>query len=95
MLGLKPIVVVNKVDKQNARPLEVQDMVFDLMAGLNATDDQLDFVTLFGSAKEGWMSNDPAIRTDSIQPLLEAIIDQIPAPEVLEGPAQMLITSLD
>ena len=95
MLGLKPIVVVNKVDKQNARPLEVQDMVFDLMAGLNATDDQLDFVTLFGSAKEGWMSNDPAVRTDSIQPLLEAIIDQIPAPEVLEGPAQMLITSLD
>lgn len=95
MLGLKPIVVVNKVDKQNARPLEVQDMVFDLMAGLDATDDQLDFVTLFGSAKEGWMSNDPAICTDSIQPLLEAIIDQIPAPEVLEGPAQMLITSLD
>ena len=94
-LGLKPIVVVNKVDKLNARPLEVQDMVFDLMVGLNATDEQLDFVTLFGSAKEGWMSTDPTVKTDSIEPLLEAIVKEIPEPEVLEGPAQMLITSLD
>lgn len=94
-LGLKPIVVINKVDKPNCRPSEVQDMVFDLMASLNASDDQLDFVTLFGSAKQNWMSLDYKQPTDTILPLLDAIIEHIPAPEVLEGPAQMLITSLD
>lgn len=94
-LGLKPIVVINKVDKLNCRPSEVQDMVFDLMASLNASDDQLDFVTLFGSAKQNWMSLDYKQPTDTILPLLDAIIEHIPAPEVLEGPAQMLITSLD
>lgn len=94
-LGLKPIVVVNKVDKPNCRPEEVQEMVFDLMASLNASNDQLDFVTLFGSAKQGWMSLDFQHPTDSILPLLDAILEEIPAPEEIEGPAQMLITSLD
>ena len=94
-IGLKPIVVVNKVDKPNCRPAEVQDMVFDLMAGLDATEEQLDFVTLFGSAKQGWMSPDYKSPTQDITPLLDAIIDNIPAPVQIEGPAQMLITSLD
>ncbi|MCI6153926.1 MAG: translational GTPase TypA [Bacteroidales bacterium] len=94
-LGLKPIVVINKVDKPNCRPSEVQDMVFDLMASLDANDDQLDFPTLFGSAKQGWMSLDYEQPTDTITPLLDAIVDHIPPPPVLEGPAQMLITSLD
>ena len=94
-IGLKPVVVVNKVDKPNCRPREVQDMVFDLMFSLDATEEQLDFPTLFGSAKNGWMSDDPDKPTDSIRPLLDAIIKYIPAPETLEGDSQMLITSLD
>ena len=94
-LGLKPIVVINKVDKPNCRPGEVQDMVFDLMASLDASDEQLDFPTLFGSAKQSWMSEDYNNPTDTITPLLDAIVDHIPAPPMLEGPAQMLITSLD
>ena len=94
-IGLKPVVVVNKVDKPNCRPREVQDMVFDLMFSLDATEEQLDFPTLFGSAKNGWMSTDPDVPTDSIRPLLDAIIEHIPAPETLEGDSQMLITSLD
>ena len=94
-LGLKPIVVINKVDKPNCRPGEVQDMVFDLMASLNASDEQLDFPTLFGSAKQNWMSEDYNNPTDTITPLLDAIVDHIPPPPMLEGPAQMLITSLD
>ncbi len=94
-IGLKPIVVINKVDKPNCRPMEVQDMVFDLMASLDATDEQLDFVTLFGSAKQGWMSRDVEKPTEDITPLLDAIISEIPAPQQLDGPLQMLITSLD
>ena len=94
-IGLKPVVVVNKVDKPNCRPREVQDMVFDLMFSLDATEEQLDFPTIFGSAKNGWMSDDPDKPTDSILPLLDAIIEHIPAPETLEGDTQMLITSLD
>ena len=94
-IGLKPIVVVNKVDKPNCRPDEVQEMVFDLMFNLNATEDQLDFQTIFGSAKQNWMSTDWRNQTDNIYPLLDAIIEHIPAPEVIEGDAQMLITSLD
>ena len=94
-MGLKPVVVINKVDKPNCRPDEVQDMVFDLMFSLDATEDQLDFTTIFGSAKQGWMSTDWQNPTDNILPLLDAIIEQIPEPEVIDGPAQMLITSLD
>ena len=94
-IGLKPVVVVNKVDKPNCRPSEVQDMVFDLMFSLDATEDQLDFPTIFGSAKNGWMSTDYEQPTDNILPLLDAILEHIPAPETHEGDAQMLITSLD
>ena len=94
-LGLKPIVVINKVDKPNCRPGEVQDLVFDLMASLDASDEQLDFPTLFGSAKQSWMSEDYNNPTDTITPLLDAIVDHIPPPPMLEGPVQMLITSLD
>lgn len=94
-LGLKPIVVINKVDKENCRPEEVQGDVFDLMFNLGATEDQLDFVTLFGSSKHGWMSHDHRILTDSIRPLIEAVLDNIPAPTVVDGPVQMQITSLD
>ena len=94
-IGLKPIVVINKVDKPNCRPDEVQEMVFDLMFSLDATEDQLNFPTLFGSAKQGWMSTDWRKPTDNILPLLDAIIEYIPAPQTLEGDAQMLITSLD
>ena len=94
-IGLKPVVVINKVDKPNCRPEEVQEMVFDLMFSLDATEDQLDFPTIFGSAKEGWMSTDWRKPTDSILPLLDAIIEYIPEPKVHEGDAQMLITSLD
>ena len=94
-IGLKPIVVVNKVDKPNCRPDEVQEMVFDLMFNLNATEDQLDFQTIYGSAKQNWMSTDWQNPTDNIYTLLDAIIEHIPAPEVIEGDAQMLITSLD
>ncbi len=94
-IGLKPIVVINKVDKPNCRPEEVQEMVFDLMFNLDATEEQLNFPTLFGSAKQGWMSTDWRKPTDNILPLLDAIIKYIPAPQTLEGDAQMLITSLD
>ncbi len=94
-MGLKPIVVVNKVDKPNCRPDEVQEMVFDLMFNLNATEDQLDFPTVFGSAKQNWMSHDWRKPTEDITVLLDTIIDTIPAPKVLEGEPQMLITSLD
>ncbi|MDR3266104.1 MAG: translational GTPase TypA [Tannerella sp.] len=94
-IGLKPIVVINKVDKPNCRPSEVQEMVFDLMFSLNATEEQLDFPTIYGSAKQGWMSDDWRKPTDNIFALLDDIIKHIPEPETLEGPAQMLITSLD
>ena len=94
-IGLKPVVVVNKVDKPNCRPREVQDMVFDLMFSLDATEEQLDFPTVFGSAKNGWMSDDPDKPTETIVPVLDAIIEHIPEPQTLEGDAQMLITSLD
>ena len=94
-IGLKPIVVVNKVDKPNCRPDEVQEMVFDLMFNLNATEEQLDFHTIYGSAKQNWMSSDWQKPTDNIYQLLDAIIEHIPSPEVIEGDAQMLITSLD
>jgi GTP-binding protein len=94
-IGLKPIVVINKVDKPNCRPSEVQEMVFDLMFSLNATEEQLDFPTVYGSAKQGWMSSDWQKPTDNIFALLDDIIRHIPEPETIEGPAQMLITSLD
>lgn len=94
-IGLKPIVVINKVDKPNCRPDEVQEMVFDLMFNLNATEDQLDFPTIYGSAKQGWMSTDWKQPTDNITAVLDAIIEHIPAPEMIEGDTQMLITSLD
>ena len=94
-IGLKPIVVINKVDKPNCRPDEVVDMVFDLMCNLNATDDQLDFPVVFGSAKNGWMSEDWRKPTHDITYLLDKIIEVIPAPKRLEGTPQMLITSLD
>lgn len=94
-IGLKPILVINKVDKPNCRPDEVQEMVFDLMCNLDATEDQLDFPTIYGSAKEGWMSLDPVDKTDNINAVLDAIIEYIPAPKTLEGEPQMLITSLD
>ncbi|MBR5847898.1 MAG: translational GTPase TypA [Bacteroidaceae bacterium] len=94
-IGLKPIVVVNKVDKPNCRPDEVHEMVFDLMFSLDATEEQLDFPVIFGSAKNNWMSKDWRNQTDSIIPLLDAIIEHIPAPEKNEGTPQMLITSLD
>ncbi len=94
-MGLKPIVVINKVDKLNCRPSEVQDMVFDLMYSLDASEDQLDFPTIYGSAKQGWMSTDYNQPTEDITPLLDAIVQYIPAPEQLDGTTQMLITSLD
>ncbi|MDE5996575.1 MAG: translational GTPase TypA [Muribaculaceae bacterium] len=94
-MGLKPVVVVNKVDKPNCRPDEVNEMVFDLMFNLNATEDQLDFPTVYGSAKENWMSKDWKVRTDDITAVLDAIIEYIPAPTQIEGEPQMLITSLD
>ena len=94
-IGLKPILVINKVDKPNCRPEEVQEDVFDLMFSLNATEYQLDFPTIYGSAKQGWMSDDWKNQSDNIIPLLDAIIKYIPAPHMLEGTPQMLITSLD
>lgn len=94
-IGLKPIVVVNKVDKPNCRPEEVYEMVFDLMFSLNATEDQLDFPVLYGSAKNNWMGEDWETPTGTIEPLLDAIVKYIPAPKQLEGTPQMLITSLD
>ena len=94
-IGLKPILVINKVDKPNCRPDEVQEMVFDLMFNLNATEDQLDFPTIYGSAKQGWMTTDLSKRTNNINAVLDAIIKYIPAPKTLEGDPQMLVTSLD
>ena len=94
-IGLKPIVVVNKVDKPNCRPEEVYEMVFDLMFSLDATEEQLDFPVLYGSAKNNWMSTDWRNETTDLTALLDAILEHIPAPEKLEGTPQMLITSLD
>ncbi len=94
-IGLKPIVVVNKVDKPNCRPDEVHEMVFDLMFALDANEDQLEFPVIFGSAKNNWMSTDWRNQTEDITPLLDAILEHIPAPEKREGTPQMLITSLD
>ena len=94
-LGKKPIVVVNKVDKPNCRPDEVQEEVFDLMCALDASDEQLDFRTIFGSAKQGWMSEDWRNPTSDITPLLDAILEEIPAPKVVEGTPQMQVTSLE
>ncbi|MFA9371362.1 MAG: translational GTPase TypA [Labilibaculum antarcticum] len=94
-LGLKPIVVVNKVDKPNCRPEEVQEQVFELMFNLDATEDQLDFPTIYGSAKQGWMSKDWLKPTTDITAILDAVIEYIPAPKIIDGTPQMLITSLD
>ncbi len=94
-LGKKPIVVVNKVDKPNCRPEVVNEQVFDLMFTLNATEEQLDYKTIYGSAKEGWMSHKWNERTDSIAPLLDTIIDEIPEPAIVEGTPQLLVTSLE
>ncbi|MFR9533960.1 MAG: translational GTPase TypA [Rikenellaceae bacterium] len=94
-LGKKPIVVVNKVDKENCRPDVVNEQVFDLMFTLDATEEQLDYKTIYGSAKQGWMSHKWNEPTNSIAPLLDAIIDDIPEPEVAEGTPQMLVTSLE
>ena len=94
-LGLKPIVVINKVDKENCTPLEVHEQIFELMANLDATEDQLDFPVIFGSAKNGWMSEDWKKPTDNIFALLDSIVTHIPPPKVSEGTTQMIITSLD
>ena len=94
-LGKKPIVVINKVDKPNCRPEVVNEQVFDLMFSLGATEEQLDYKTIYGSAKQGWMSHVWNQPTDSISPLLDTILDEIPEPTVVEGTPQMLITSLE
>ena len=94
-IGLKPVVCINKVDKPNCRPDEVHEMVFDLMCSLDATEEQLNFPVIYGSAKNGWMSKDWQHPTDNILPILDCIVENIPAPETLEGTPQMLITSLD
>ncbi len=94
-LGLKPIVVINKVDKENCTPDEVHEQVFDLMYNLGATEDQLNFPTAYGAAKHGWMSHDWRVKTDTIEPLLDLVIEHIPGPMKLEGIPQMLVTSLD
>jgi len=94
-LGLKPIVVINKVDKPNCRPEEVQEQVFDLMFNLNASEDQLDFPTVYGSARDGWMSDDWKKKTSAISALMNAILEYIPVPEERKGTPQMLITSLE
>ncbi|NLI87042.1 MAG: GTP-binding protein, partial [Bacteroidales bacterium] len=94
-IGLKPIVVINKVDKPNCRPAEVQEQVFELMYNLDATEEQLNFPTIYGSAKQGWMSNDWQKPSKDITPLLDCIIDYVPAPKVTEGTTQLLVTSLD
>ena len=94
-LGLKPLVVINKVDKENCTPEIVQEKVFDLMFNLDASEDQLDFPTIYGSAKQGWMDLDYKKPTDNILPLLDAVIEHIPAPNTQEGTTQLLITSLD
>jgi GTP-binding protein len=94
-LGLKPIVVINKVDKPNCRPEEVHESVFDLMFSLDATEDQLDFPSVYGSAKENWMSDDWQKKTDNIDAVFDAILKHIPAPEFIKGTPQLQITSLD
>jgi GTP-binding protein len=94
-LGKKPIVVINKVDKPNCRPEEVHEQVFELMFSLDATEEQLDFPTIYGSAKQNWMSNDWKNKTEDIVPLFDAILEHIPAPQENNGTPQMLITSLD
>jgi len=94
-LGLKPIVVINKVDKPNCRPEEVHEMVFDLMFNLDATEEQLDFSSVYGSAKDEWMSNDPDVKTDNIEPLLDMILEKVPIPVFPEGTLQMQITTID
>ena len=94
-LGKKPIVVINKVDKPNCRPDEVQEEVFDLMFNLGASEDQIDFKTIYGSAKQGWMSRDWKQPTGDITALLDTILEEIPAPEIVEGTPQMLISSLE
>ncbi|MFI3318734.1 MAG: translational GTPase TypA [Rikenellaceae bacterium] len=94
-LGKKPIVVINKVDKPNCRPEVVNEQVFDLMFTLEATEEQLDYKTIYGSAKQGWMSHKATEPTDSITPLLDTIIDEVPEPEISEGTPQMLVTSLE
>ncbi|MBN2596220.1 translational GTPase TypA [Labilibaculum sp.] len=94
-LGLKPVVVVNKVDKPNCRPEEVQEQVFELMFNLEATEEQLDFPTIYGSAKQGWMSKDWQKPTTDITAILDAVIEFIPEPKTINGTPQMLITSLD
>lgn len=94
-LGLKPLVVINKVDKENCKPDEVQEKVFDLMFNLDATEDQLDFPTIYGSAKLGWMDTDYKTPSNDIFPLLDAVINYIPSPKVQDGNTQLLITSLD
>ena len=94
-LGLKPLVVINKVDKENCRPDEVQEKVFDLMFNLDASEYQLDFPTIYGSAKLGWMNSDYETPNDNIFPLLDAVINFIPPPKVEQGNTQLLITSLD
>ena len=94
-LGLRPIVVINKVDKPNCRPENVQEQVFELMFNLNATEEQLDFPTIYGSAKQNWMSDDWRKPSTDITPLLDKIIEYVPAPKQLEGTPQMLVTSLD
>tara|TARA_R110002033_G_scaffold17680_4_gene47787 strand:- start:17217 stop:19016 length:1800 start_codon:yes stop_codon:yes gene_type:complete len=94
-LGLKPCVVINKVDKENCTPDEVHEKVFDLMFELGAEEWQLDFPTVYGSAKNNWMSDDWQDETDNIEPLLDMVIEHIPAPKIKEGTTQMLITSLD
>jgi GTP-binding protein len=94
-LGLKPIVVINKVDKPNCRPDVVHEQVFELMYSLDASEDQLDFPTIYGSAKQNWMSNDWKVRTENISELFDAIIEHIPAPTENPGTPQMLVTSLD
>ena len=94
-MGKKPVLVINKVDKLNCRPDEVQEEVFDLMFSLGATEDQLDFRTVYGSAKQGWMSYDWREPATDISALLDTILEVIPSPEVVEGTPQMLISSLE
>ena len=94
-MGKKPIVVINKVDKPNCRPDEVQEEVFELMFNLGANEDQLDFKTIYGSAKQGWMSKDWKKPTQDITALLDTILEEIPAPEMREGTPQMLVSSLE
>lgn len=94
-LGLKPCVVINKVDKENCTPEEVHEKVFDLMFELGAEEWQLDFPTVYGSAKNNWMSTDWKVKTETLEPLLDMVLEHIPAPKVTEGTVQMLITSLD